>query len=88
MAVNDPINPFDSEIDVSSSDTLLQDLSGRIREKQNYDQKIKKFKQNYFSILISKACILVFKSLLRTFITVFWALNRDKEFKYKDLIFK
>jgi hypothetical protein len=34
MAVNDPINPFDSEIDVSSSDTLLQDLSGRIREKK------------------------------------------------------
>jgi hypothetical protein len=45
MAVNDPINPFDSEIDVSSSDTLLQDLSGRIREKQNYDQNFSKYEQ-------------------------------------------
>ena len=45
MAVNDPINPFDSGVDVSGSDTLLQDLSSRIKEKQNYDKNFTKYEQ-------------------------------------------
>ena len=35
MAVNDPINPFDSEIDVSASDSSIQDLASQLG---NYDQ--------------------------------------------------
>jgi hypothetical protein len=45
MAVIDPIDPFASNVDVSSSDTTMQDLAGRIKEKQNYDQNFAKYEQ-------------------------------------------
>ena len=42
MAVNDPINPFDSEIDVSASDNSIQDLASQLG---NYDQNFAKYQQ-------------------------------------------
>ena len=42
MAVNDPINPFDSEIDVSASDSSIQDLASQLG---NYDQNFAKYQQ-------------------------------------------
>jgi len=45
MAVIDPIDPFASGVDVSSTDTTMQDLAGRIKEKQNYDQNFAKYQQ-------------------------------------------
>ena len=45
MAVIDPIDPFASDVDVTSTDTTMQDLAGRIKEKQNYDQNFAKYEQ-------------------------------------------
>jgi len=42
MAVNDPINPFDSEIDVSATDSTIQDLASQLG---NYDQNFAKYQQ-------------------------------------------
>ena len=39
------IDPFATGGDVSATDTTMQDLAGRIKEKQNYDQNFAKYEQ-------------------------------------------